>query len=214
MIGDHIKIEERHLIPAIKIVEKIKGNILAAEKYAITVGGESGSGKSTLAYAVRNVLENENIGCYIFHMDDYFRLPPATNHEARLEDINWVGTGEVRLDLLQGHIDAFKSNEHSIEKPLVHYKANNILSENVNFVDNKVVIAEGTFTTLLKNIDTKIFMLRNYIDTRENRIKRARDPIIPFNEKVLKIEHEIISQHKKMADILVDKNYKVKIIKK
>ncbi|MEO1262241.1 MAG: hypothetical protein AAFZ15_25770 [Bacteroidota bacterium] len=210
MIGDIIKIEDRHLVPAISIVEKIREKISATDKYAITVGGESGSGKSTLAYAIRNVLENEKISCYIFHMDDYFRLPPNTNHEARLEDINWVGPGEVRLDLLQEHIKAFKNGEQGIEKPLVHYKANNILSENINFTGTKVVIAEGTFTTLLKNIDTKIFMLRNYVDTRENRIKRARDPIIPFNEKVLEIEHKIISKHKKMADILVDKNYKIK----
>ena len=157
MIGDIIDIEERHLEPAIKIVNKIKANILASEKYAITVGGESGSGKSTLALAIRKVLEDEKIGCYIFHMDDYFKLPPATNHEASFKDINWVGPAEVRLDLLQEHIDAFKNGVAIIEKTLVHYKANNILSEGVNLSAFNVVIAEGTYTTLMENIDTKVF---------------------------------------------------------
>ncbi len=211
MIGDIIDIEERHLEPAIKIVYAIKGNIKASDKYVITVSGESGCGKSTLALALQKVLEYEKITCFIFHMDDYFKLPPATNHEARLKDINHVGTKEVHLDLLQEHINAFKKGVVMIEKPLVHYKENNILSEGVDLSTFNVVIAEGTFTTLLNNIDTKILMLRNYLDTYENRKKRARDPIIPFNEKVLEIEHGIISPHASLGNILVDKNYGVKI---
>ncbi len=209
MIGDVINIEDRHLEPAEKIVEKIKDAILNSPKYAITVGGESGSGKSTLAFAIRKILEDEKIGCYIFHMDDYFKLPPATNHAARLEDISWVGPDEVRLDLLQEHIDFFKKGGAMIEKPLVHYKANNILSEGINLSAFNVVIAEGTYTTLLKNIDSRIFMLRNYLDTLEDRKKRARDPIIPFNENVLKVEHDIIKKQARLADILVDKDYYV-----
>jgi uridine kinase len=214
MIGDIINIEERHLEPAIKIVEEIKGNILASIKYAITVGGESGSGKSTLALAVRKILEEEKIGCFIFHMDDYFKLPPATNHAARIEDINWVGPQEVRLDLLQEHVDTFKAGVAMIEKPLVHYKANNILSEGVNLSAFNVIIVEGTYTSILNNIDTKIFMLRNYKDTLADRVKRARDPIVPFNEQVLKIEHNIISGHVSLADILVDKEYGVTCVGK
>ena len=35
----------------------------------------------------------------VLQQDDYFRLPPKSNHQKRLDDILWVGTGEVRLDL-------------------------------------------------------------------------------------------------------------------
>ena len=209
MIGDIIHIEDQHLLPARKIVEQIKDNISAAKKYTLTVGGESGSGKSTLALAIKKILEIEKINCFIFHMDDYFKLPPITNHEARLKDINWVGPEEVRLDLMQEHINEFKNGVIRIEKPLVDYKANDILSDGVDLSTFKVAIAEGTYTSLLENIDAKIFLLRNYVDTRENRIKRARDPIIPFNERVLEIEHNIISKHVEFADVLVGKNYEV-----
>lgn len=209
MIGDHIEIEERHLQPALQIVEQIREQVLAQPKFAITVAGESGCGKSTLAYALRKVLEDENTGCYIFHMDDYFRLPPATNHQARVDDIGWVGPGEVRLDLLQEHLDAFRAGTAMIEKPLVHYKANNILSEGVNLSAFHVAIVEGTYTSLLENVDCKIFMLRNYLDTLEARKERARDPIVPFTEEVLAIEHRIISAHAELADVWVDKNYGV-----
>lgn len=210
MIGDDIKIDERHLQPAREVFELIREPVLASPKYAISIGGESGCGKSTLSYALRAVLEEAGLPTYIFHMDDYFRLPPATNHEARVNDISWVGPGEVKLDLLGEQVAAFKAGATLLEKPLVHYKANKILSEGVGIGPFRVVIAEGTYVTLLENMNTKVFMLRNYIDTFEARKKRARDPIIPFNEKVLKIEHEIVSAHAEMANILVDKNYEVK----
>lgn len=209
MIGDQITIEERHLEPAREIFRHIEEAAKASPKFAITIGGESGCGKSTLSYALRAVLEEAGLPTYIFHMDDYFRLPPATNHETRLKDISWVGTGEVKLNLLGSQVGAFKAGATLLEKPLVHYKANKILSEGVGIGPFRVVIAEGTYVSLLENIDCKIFMLRNYIDTLEARKKRARDPIIPFNERVLKIEHEIISQHAKLADILVDRDYGV-----
>jgi hypothetical protein len=35
----------------------------------------------------------------------------------------------------------------------------------------------------------------------------------PFTEKVLEIEHNILQNHINMADILVDKNYNVKLQK-
>lgn len=210
MIGDNIKIEQRHLAPAMEIFKLISEQAKASEKFAISIGGESGCGKSTLSYALRMVLEDAGLPTYIFHMDDYFCLPPATNHQARLDDIDWVGPGEVKLDLMGEHVAVFKSGKAMLEKPLVHYRADKILSEGVDLSPFRTVIAEGTYTTLLENVDCKIFMLRNYIDTLEARMARARDPIIPFNEKVLEIEHRIISPQANMADIWVDKNYTVK----
>ena len=209
MIGDNIKLTKKHLEPAQQIFELINKKIAGTNKYVITLAGESGCGKSTLSLAIQKILERNKIGSCIFHMDDYFRLPPTTNHEARLKDIAHVGPKEVRLDLLQKHINAFKEGEMILSKPLVHYQANSIFDETVVLMKYKVIIVEGTYTALLESIGTKIFMLRNYIDTLEDRKKRARDPIIPFNEKVLKIENAIIEPHAKLADILVDKNYKV-----
>lgn len=147
--------------------------------------------------------------CFIFHMDDYFKLPPKDNHDRRVENIVHVGPEEVNLQLLQQHIDQCKKGAKQLKKPLVHYRENNIREVIVELSDVDVVIAEGTYVTLLECIDCKIFMLRNYLDTYEDRVKRARDPIIPFNEEVLKIEHDIVNKHKEMADILVDNEYRV-----
>ena len=211
MIGDIIRIKPHHLPPAREIYKLLKNKLeMAGQPFAITVGGESGSGKSTLSLAIEEILKEHGYKSFIFHMDDYFKLPPKDNHDRRVENIVHVGPEEVNLKLLQNHINRCKDGDDQIKKPLVHYRENKIREVIVEMAEVDVVIAEGTYVTLLEEIDCKIFMLRNYQDTYEDRVKRARDPIIPFNEEVLKIEHEIVQQHKEMADILVDNQYNVK----
>lgn len=211
MTGDIIHIKNHHLPPAQKIFDHIRSGLEQSDRVvALTVGGESGSGKSTLSLAVNKVLEEKGYRGFIFHMDDYFKLPPKDNHDRRVDDITQVGPEEVNLQLLQEHIDKSKQGVNLLRKPLVHYRENRIREVIVELDKVDVVIAEGTYVTLLDNIDCKIFMQRNYEDTYESRLKRARDPMIPFNEEVLKIEHEIIREHEDRADILVDKDYNVK----
>lgn len=210
MIGDNIIVKNHHMPPAGKILDRV-GKRLENRTgvFVFTVGGESGSGKSTLSLAMKTLLEERGNKTFIFHMDDYFRYPPQDNHQKRLEDISWVGPGEVNLELLQEHVDKVKEGTGMLRKPLVHYRENLIREVIVEMDDIGVVIVEGTYTTLLENIDCKVFMLRNYIDTYEARVRRGRDQLIPFNEKVLEIEHEIIHKHADLADILIDKNYNV-----
>ncbi len=211
MTGDIIHIKKHHLPPARKIFNIIQPRLEESNSvFTLSVGGESGSGKSTLSLAVKAVLEENGFHAFIFHMDDYFRLPPKDNHDRRMEDINHVGPGEVNLELLQDHIDRCREGVEMLRKPLVHYRENQIREVLVELEEADVVIAEGTYVTLLDHIDCKIFMQRNYRDTYESRLRRARDPMTSFNEEVLKIEHRIVLQHREHADILVDKNYNVK----
>lgn len=204
-----IRIDEAHLKPTRLIVDCILKEVKFSDKYILTVGGESGSGKSTLAHAIRSVLAEHDIRSSVLHMDDYFKLPPYTNHAQREKNINRVGMEEVNLSMLQDHIDLFKDKCVSIEKPLVRYKANQIISEEIHLADVQVLIVEGTYVSILENINRKIFMSRNYKETFEARKKRNRDLIIPFNEEVLEIEHKIIVLHESYADILVGQNYKI-----
>lgn len=211
MIGDIIRVKPHHLPPAREIFKLIQSNLQEADSvFAITVGGESGCGKSTLSLAIKEVLRQKGLNTFIFHMDDYFKLAPKDNHGQREEDIIHVGPQEVNLELLQEHVDKGKEGVDLLKKPLVHYRENQIREVIVEMEGVDVVIAEGTYVTLLERIDCKIFMQRNYLDTYEARVERARDPIISFNEEVLKIEHDIISRHAEIADILVDKEYEIK----
>ena len=208
MIGDKLILQPYHLPPAREIFNRIEDK-KEDKRMAITIAGESGSGKSTLAIALKKVCDEQDMLAFIFHMDDYFYLPPTSNHIQRLEDINHVGPQEVNMQLLQSHIDQFLEGEEFLEKPLVHYKENEIRTELVDLNQVGLIIIEGTYTTLLDNINCKIFMSRDYRETLENRINRNRDPISPFIEDVLEIEHQIIRKHRDLAHILVDNDYKV-----
>lgn len=207
MIGDKVQLNEKYLHPARLIYEKYQDIIQPG--FTLSIAGESGSGKSTLALALQHVLLENGSKAMVLHMDDYFKLPPTSNHNKRLEDIGWVGPGEVHLDVLQNHLEAFKSGVPEIEKPLVYYAENEIKSETLDFTQTDVLLIEGTYTATLK-VDLSIFISRTYLDTYADRVKRARDPITPFVEQVLEIEHQIIARQGEKANVIIDKNFEIK----
>ncbi|MBC8486053.1 MAG: hypothetical protein H8D45_08435 [Bacteroidetes bacterium] len=208
MKGDILIIDENHRKAAKQVVDMIFGKICNREnKYIITIAGESGAGKSEIAASIAEILEKENIKSFIFGQDDYFVYPPKTNARQREKDINWVGMQEVKLDLLDQNIKDVLDGNYEIIKPLVDFNADKIGKETVNLKDYDVLIAEGTYTTTLKNVDCRVFINRNKLDTLESRKKRAREKQDEFLEKILTIEHEIISKHKALADIVITKEW-------
>lgn len=215
MKGDSIIVEAHHekaasgIIPAILPLLELSG-----QRFTISVAGQSGSGKSETATAIARALEPHGIKSVIFQQDDYFVYPPKTNDAARRDDISWVGTQEVRLDLMDQHLEAFSKGVSRIEKPLVDYEQDTILSESMETGDARVGIADGTYTTLLGNVMCRVFIDRDYFDTRAHREKRRRDEseLDPFIDNVLEIEHGIISAHRNLANIIVNKDYSVTIV--
>ena len=211
MEGDKLVIKDHHVQSAKMVAEIVIPEINNTDgRYAITIAGESGSGKSETAYTLKQELENKGINCYIFQQDDYFVFPPKTNAQMREKDINHVGTSEVKLDVLDQNIKDALEGKSAIEKPLVYFNEDKIESEKVNLEGVKVVIAEGTYTTALKNIHTKVFIDKNYFDTKETRSERSREKQDEFLEKILRIEHEIIRKQKEQADLIITKDYKLK----
>ncbi len=212
MQGDTIIIEAHHRRAAETILPIILPLIEASnDRYTLSVAGESGSGKSETAAAIAEVLADKKIACAIFQQDDYFVYPPKSNDQARRADINWVGPQEVKLDLLDDNLQAFLSGAGEIEKPLVIYQEDRVTLENMVVKSAQVAIAEGTYTSLLQNVYTRIFIDRNYADTRAHREKRSRhaSELDPFIDRVLDIEHGVISSHRHRADIVINKDYSV-----
>ena len=173
------------------------------------VVGESGSGKSVTAFALQKILEQENVKSLVLQMDDYFKLPPKTNHENRLKSLDNVGIQEVDLEKLAQNIKDFKTESSEIEKPLVYYSENLISSEKIDTSGYEVILVEGTYILEIEEFDFKIFIDRDYKDTHENRMKRNRDEQSDFVEKVLEIEHHIIRSFKNNADLILGKNYEL-----
>lgn len=217
MKGDKILVEENHYKAARKIVEYVINEIVDSNyKFTISVAGESGSGKSETAQAIRKELEINSITAEILQQDDYFVRPPKTNDAFRRLDIANVGPHEVNLELMDYHLKQFRNEKNIIAKPLVNFDDDKIESELLNLENAVVLIAEGTYTTLLENINKKIFIDRNLSDTLETRKKRSRaaHELDQFAEQILTIEHNIISKHKNMADIIITKDFDIKIIQR
>lgn len=211
MKGDSIVIEAHHGRAARGIFDLISAQTAQAAKYVLTIAGESGSGKSEVAAALAACCTQAGITTYVFQQDDYFVYPPRSNDRARRADIGWVGPQEVRLDLLDAHLKAFRGGAQELVKPLVVYGEDRIDEETSDLATIRVAIAEGTYTTLLEAVDTHVFIDRTYEQTRAHRRKRRRDAaeLDPFIEQVLAIEHDIIARHRERAQIVVAADYSV-----
>lgn len=213
MKGDKLVIMDYHRQAAAEIAAHLVPKIEHTERrYIITIAGESGSGKSETAHALADELDQRGIKAVVLGQDDYFVLPPKSNDQKRRADPDWLGPHvEVNFDVLEQNIlDAIRG-KGVIVKPLVDYDANTIEEETVSLEGVKVVIVEGTYTSLLKHVDTRIFIARNWLDTLEHRQKRNRGKEVgdPFIEQVLRLEHKIIAGHKQLADIVITKDYHV-----
>lgn len=201
MRGDKLVIEAHHTDRARDICALLSGKLLPLS--VLTVAGESGSGKSELAAELARLLAQAGTPTGVLQQDDYFVFPPKTNHEMRRNNLQQVGRYEVKLDFLDSNIRSFKRGESPIYKPLVDYDADLITAEEMAVDSFKALVAEGTYTSMLTFVDVRVFIDRDYRDTEKHRKRRARDAFEPFVEDVLKIEHEIISQHKELADLII-----------
>ena len=206
MIGDKLVITDYHRQAAAKILPSVQQALTSPEAcVSVSIAGESGSGKSEIANCLAALLELDGWHCLILCQDDYFRLPPKTNYLRRKSDIEWVGTGEVRLDLIESHIRALEEHpDKPLSKPLMMFEENLVTCEIIEPGIRNVMIVEGCYTSLVEGIDIRVFIDRDYMQTHRARKHRARDPNEAFLERVLAIEHQEISTHRSRADIVID----------
>lgn len=213
MKGDIILVGEEHKNAAAQIIGRLFNEIAATDRrYTMTVAGESGSGKSETGQALADALGERGVKAVVLQQDDYYVLPPKFNDAARRANFAWVGTTEVRLDLLDEHLEDAQAGAATIVKPLVTYAENLISEESISLEGVEVVIAEGVYTSLCEHVDRRVFIARNRLETLEHRMTRGREEFDPFIEDVLKREHEIISQHRARADVIITRDYDVEFV--
>ncbi len=205
MIGDKLVITEYHRRNGEKVAQAVlEKKKIVQRALAVTVAGESGSGKSETAATTAEELGKHGLKVAILGQDDYFKLPPKSNAARREEGIDWVGSGEVRLDLMDEHLKAVKNGDKEVVKPLVFFEEDRIGEETLDISGVDIIIAEGTYTSMLEEADLRAFIDATYHHTLEHRKKRARDETEgAFIEQVLEIEHQIISKHKQRADVIL-----------
>lgn len=210
MIGDNHHLKPEYTETALNLWDQLTHHpAIHQSKMVIGIAGESGSGKTISALALKDVAMKNGKSVVVVHLDDFFILPPKSNHEARLANIAQVGLGEVNMVKLQQVIANFKSNEKQVHQPLVNYNENAILDLTWNAQLYDVLIVEGTYTLFLENLDVKIFIDRNYTQTHQDRITRGREMADPFIEEVLAIEHNIIKQQKDGCDLCIQSDFTI-----
>ncbi len=207
MEGDKLLIKPGHTSVSEKIIEVIGPDIEKSDKYTISVGAESGAGKSEISSELARLLVERGIAAGILQMDDYFIFPARTTHEMRTRNVEQVGMYEAKLDFLECNLRSFKRGEKDIYKPLSIYQEDRLTTEVMEVGHLRVLIADGTYTTALDFIDCHVFIDRDYNDSRADREKRARDILDELMEDILAREHRIVGEHKKLADIIVKKDF-------
>lgn len=181
--------------------------------FTVAIAGESGAGKTVLATRLAARLTERGVPTGVLHQDDYFVFPPRTNHEMRRRNLNQVGPYEVKLDFLDSNLRSFKRGESPIYKPRVLYDQDRIITEEMDISHFQVLIAEGTYTSLLRFVDLRVFIDRDYRQTEAARRRRARDPYEPFMDEVLAREHAILSRHKALADVIIAPDYRRLVVR-
>lgn len=214
MIGDKLVIEKHHTERAMEICALLAERMHPPVRLTVSVAGESGAGKSELAHEIQRLLNERGTNAAVLQQDDYFVFPPKTNHEMRRRNLDQVGPYEVKLDFLDSNLRSFKRGEGPIYKPLVVYDDDRITAEEMEVDELSVLIAEGTYTSLLRFADFRVFIDRDYHQTLEARKRRARDRWEPFIQEVLEREHQIIAQHKALADAIISPDLGATILRR
>jgi uridine kinase len=165
-----------------------------------------------MGQAIRDELAEHGIKAVVLGQDDYFVLPPYDNDARRREDPGWLGPHiEVKMDLLEGNLKDALAGVNKINKPLIDYNRNTVEAETIDLENVQVVIAEGTYTSLLKHVDKRVFINSSRLDTLAYREKRNRGNEVgdDFIEQVLTMEHKIIAGHKNLADFVITRDHEV-----
>ncbi len=194
-----------------RIIEKIKS---VSGIYTISLAGESGSGKTETSKALISELNQHNLSAAVLGQDNYFFLPPMANDAMRKKDSTWLGPHkEVDLKLMDSSLLSAINGVDFIEVPQIDYYSNAKSTYKLDLTNLKVLIVEGTYTTLLKNIHTRIFINADYHDTLPYRKLRNRGNEVndPFVEGILETEHKIIAGHQFLADFVITRDYEVLI---
>lgn len=209
--------ENPHELAASIIVPQIINRIkVKKQRTTIALAGESGCGKTETAKALVTELSRHGVNSIVLGQDNYFFLAPKDNDTMRKNSSKWLGPHkEVNMKLLDRTLSAAIKGKNTIDLSHIDYDTNIKTIEKINIQEVKVIIVEGTYTSLLKHIDTKIFIDADYNDTLKFRKLRNRGNEVndPFVENILETEHKIIAGHKFLADFIITKDYHVISVK-
>lgn len=210
MLGDVLLIADKHREAGQIILEMIVKN--RKPKMMIAISGESGSGKTELAHVIAKGLRQYGIMAKPLHIDNYYRIHPHVRTEWRKEHgiENVVGPGEYDWDTINRNISEFKEGKTSIG-PCVDLVTEQIDQLTTDYKDIDMLIIDGLYAIKVENLDLRVFIELTYHETKKAQVVRGKEPQNEYRMQVLEKEHQEVQVLKPMAQVLIDKEYKVRL---
>jgi len=211
MLGDVLLIEEKHR----KAGEIIIGEILKRkhEKYIVAISGESGSGKTELAHVIAKGLRAHGIMAKPLHTDNFYRSHPLERTEWRKKHgiENAVGYDEYDWNTLNRNIEDFKKNREST-LPCIDLVTEQVDALTTHFEGIDMLIVDGLYALKTDDIDLGVFIELTYHETKKAQQVRGKEPQNEYRMAVLEQEHKMVQALKADADVLVGKDYKLRVL--
>ena len=212
MLGDILLITDKHRAAAAVILQHILKN--KKERMIVGISGESGSGKSELAHALAKLLRKEGIFAKPLHTDNYYKTHPLERRKWRSEHgiENVVGWDEYDWDAIHKNIDDFKNAKIS-EMPCVDLVTEQVDRLITNFSEVDMLIVDGLYAIRAGEIDLRIFIELTYLETKDKHTKdsRGKEVMDEVRWATLAREHKMVQSLKPMADLLITKDYEVRV---
>ncbi len=207
MLGDVLLIEKKHKKAAEAIVERV--NEMEGDKIVIAVGGESGSGKSELGHEIARLLKVQGTPAKVMHIDNYYKTSPQERNPWRQEHgVESIGYTEYDWDTINRDLAQFRADEDDVTMPCIDLLTDQEDLLKTSFKGLRYMVIEGLYAVQAE-ADLRVFIDLTYHETKKAQLVRGKEKVNEWRIQVLQREHEVVRSLRPLADLIVDKNFKV-----
>ncbi|TCD47907.1 uridine kinase [Chlorobium sp. N1] len=215
MLGDVLLINDQHKSAAGAILERVLLDLellrkkQPGEKFVVAISGESGAGKSELSHSLALLLKGRGIRVKILHTDNYYHVHPLDRRKHRIEsNYEAVGVQEYDWEELHCNIEDFRRNR-TASIPCIDIITEEVDRLRTDFSKIQLLIIDGLYAIRTEGVDLKVFIDLTYHETKLSQMLRCKEPTDGYRWKVLEQEHRHVSALKPLADLHIDKHYRV-----
>ncbi len=208
MLGDVLLLEDKHESAAREIFALIQDRL--RERFVIAISGESGSGKSELTHMLAKVFKENGRRAKPLHIDNYYRIHPLERTQWRMQHgIEHVGLEEYDWPTINRNLDEFRKGLRA-EMPCVDIVTEQVDRLITDFGEVDTLIVDGLYAIQAADVDVRVFIDITYHETKKAQLRRGKEPQNEYRASVLQREHEVVTALKPKAEIIVDRDYRVK----
>jgi len=212
MLGDILLIKEIHKEAARVIKKRIIADLKEKDRryrYIVAISGESGSGKSELAHTLGTFLKEDRIRVKVIHTDDYYKVQPLLRTEwRRTKGFDKIGINEYDWVKIRKTIRDYKEGQECM-MPCIDVIPEQVDKLITDFEKIDLLVIDGLYAIKTDDLDLRVFIDLTYQETKISQIERLKETYNKERMAVLEREHINVKSLKPLADLIVNKSYKV-----